>query len=287
MAQTFRQLARAWLRDQRVRNKPRTVQGSRSKINILNESFGDLAAADIDPRRLQHFISRRQKRVKNSSINADLRVLKAALRWGVKRNIISAMPCEIKLLKTSKRLPRIYSKEELRHLLASVSGRQRIYLLLARTTLARNDELLHLKWRDIDWEQCRVDITSKPGWTTKSHAERVTFIPESVLDELRQYRLTLRFNSDNDWVFQSDKAPGERLTTIFKKIRKAFKEAGIYERGKPLSHGLRHTGASEMIQSVDIHTLKEILGHSSVTVTEIYLHASDQRKKEAVGAIKL
>ena len=42
-----------------------------------------------------------------------------------------------------------------------------------------------------------------------------------------------------------------------------------------------------MIESVDIHTLKEILGHSSVTVTEIYLHANDQKKKEAANAIKL
>jgi site-specific recombinase XerD len=107
-----------------------------------------------------------------------------------------------------------------------------------------------------------------------------------VLEFLKDYRETLTCKAPGDWVFQGARA-GLRLTTIANPLRATFKWSGLYEKGK-LAHTLRHSVATELLASgVDLETVRDVLGHSNVTTTALYLHAVDERKRRAARQLKL
>ena len=91
-----------------------------------------------------------------------------------------------------------------------------------------------------------------------------------------------KFWSEQNFVFTDKKGDMMSIyspTKIFKKIQQKYDL-------RPLKlHGLRHTCASLMLaQGTDIETVKDILGHSDIETTKIYLHAYDEKKKSAANA---
>jgi integrase/recombinase XerD len=195
-----------------------------------------------------------------------------------------------KLLNTAERM-------ELDHVVA--------FIRIAASTGLRLDEVLHLRWGDIDpaegrievrakeWEERRFDRTSRRYfmrrcfWSPKSHQERAVWVePRSGLFEfLRRYRAAQERNRDGDWIFQG--RAGQRLTTIAKPLRDVFRWAGLYEKGT-LAHTFRHSVATALLGSgVDIETVRDWMGHQQVTTTALYLHASDDRKRKAARQLRL
>lgn len=232
--------------------------------------------ADVD----QLITSRRHTGVKDLSINNDLRVLKAMLRWAQAESLITQLPLRIKMLRcVSRRTIDVFTLEEVAQVIAVASERVRMLLILAASTALRLDELLHLQWRDVDLRELRIDVTAKrfrwrgrdrleveAYWSPKSHAERSVFITSEIADERRKFRMSQRRSADADWIFQGRRA-GERWGSPLKAIREAFENAGIYEKGK-LTHAIRHTVATRMLQQgVDLETVRDVLGHADVTTT--------------------
>jgi len=106
----------------------------------------------------------------------------------------------------------------------------------------------------------------------------------ATIEELRRYRMGQRFSSDADWVFQSSRRHRERWSNPLKCIRQAFQLAGAYEPHRG-THAIRHSVATAMLgNGVDIETVRQVLGHSSVLVTQGYLQTSDERKHAAARA---
>ena len=95
-----------------------------------------------------------------------------------------------------------------------------------------------------------------------------TFLPISadVTAELARYRKTMKRNGASDWVFQDRHEPGKRWQETgnsYYGIQKAFKKAGLYQKGK-LTHEIRREVASTMLlNGTPIHVVKEILGVAS------------------------
>jgi integrase/recombinase XerC len=100
---------------------------------------------------------------------------------------------------------------------------------------------------------------------------------------LADYRKTLKQKGAGDWVFSPKRSLDSRLSEISKPLRAAFKSAGLYSKGN-LLHVLRYSCASHLLgQGTPLHTVKEILGHASITTTEIYLRSSEDAKRKAAG----
>jgi integrase/recombinase XerD len=238
--------------------------------------------------------------VKDLSINNDLRVLKAMLRWALSEGAIQQLPLRVKMLRcVSRRTIEIFTPGEMERVLSDAEPKTRLLLLLAASTALRLDELLHLRWRDVDLRDLRIDVTAKQYkrrtrsglnvdcyWSPKSHAERSIFITQEAADELRRFRMAQRGSTDGDWIFQG-RHPGRRWTSPGKAIRGAFARVGIYEKRK-LTHAIRHTVATRMLQQgVDLETVRDVLGHADLTTTARYLHVVDERKRAAAQAVGL
>jgi site-specific recombinase XerD len=300
-APSLDKLAERWLAMQVVRSKPTTVRAARTHVRRLLERMRQRRADSITSEDLDAFVqSRRRDGVKDNSINNDLRILKSILRWSVAEGLLAAMPTRVRLLRcVNRRTVEIFTPKQMERVLSVAEPRVRLLLTLAATTGLRLAELVHLRWRDVDLRELRVDVTAKryrrrrrdgveveESWSPKSHAERTVFITADVADELRRFRATHRRRDDTDWIFQG-RRPGDRWMWPSTAIREAFQAAGIYEPGK-LTHCVRHSVATLMLQQgVDLETVRSILGHADVSTTSRYLHAVDERKRAAAKVVGL
>jgi integrase len=137
----------------------------------LLRHIGDVLAVDLTSRELNRFIERRRsEEVTATTINHSLETLRAALRHAVEQKAIEALPCRIRLLRTTRKreLP-ILDPTDVEQLLAHAHEPYRGAILISAHTAFRLSEILHLTWVDVDWSAGRLIVTGKDGWKTKSY----------------------------------------------------------------------------------------------------------------------
>lgn len=127
--------------------------------------------------------------------------------------------------------------------------------------------------------------------TGKGNKERLVYLNDACLQALAHYRKArnaLPNLTDKNALFVS-KRTGKRLTArrVEQIVARCLQSAGLSGRGFS-PHKLRHTAATLMYQGgVDMLALKEILGHESVSTTQIYTHINQQQLRDAVQASPL
>lgn len=185
--------------------------------------------------------------------------------------------------KLKKRLPRFLSLEESVQLLKVIDGsfRERdiaIFVLFLNCGL-RLSELVGINLSDINFAKRTLRIIGK------GNKERIVYLNDICVDAINSYiqvRPTDVEYSDRNALFISNKKRRISNRMIELLAKKYFKLAGIDEtRYSP--HKLRHTAATIMYKegNVDIKTLQEILGHVSISTTQIYTHINNQDMKIA------
>lgn len=171
------------------------------------------------------------------------------------------------------KLPEILSQEQVVHLLNSVQNiKHKLIVGLFYGTGMRLGELCHLKMECIDRKSFQIKIVGGKG-----NKDRFTLLPKHLLKEMETYYRQYR---PKTYFFEGQKA-GFPLNdrSIQQAVHKAMKDGGL-ERFGFSSHSLRHSFATHLLdQGNDIHTIKELLGHSKIETTMIYLHL--QQKKRA------
>jgi site-specific recombinase XerD len=84
------------------------------------------------------------------------------------------------------------------------------------------------------------------------------------------------------YIFPGSHGQPIRKDTACSNLRRIWKAAGLYQKGMPTSHWLRHSVCSRLLGAgVDIETTRRIMGHSDAATTLLYAHTSDQRLKDA------
>ncbi|MEE8558034.1 MAG: tyrosine-type recombinase/integrase, partial [Myxococcota bacterium] len=160
---------------------------------------------------LETYIQQRLEKVAPTTVNGELKNLKATLRFAVEEKLIPEMPFKIRMLKEVKRrTTHIFTREEIQHLLDHADDRARALLLIASATGMRIGEIRHLRWHDIDVANRRILVRAKEGWTPKTNQERECYVSEEVIEQLMLYRKTLKHSTDSDWVLQDKMTPGKR-----------------------------------------------------------------------------
>lgn len=167
----------------------------------------------------------------------------------------------------SKRLPVVLSRKEVRTLLKSIKNtRVKMALTIIYACGLRLSEGARLKVKDID--SGRKLLWVRDG---KGMKDRCVPLPKRPLELLQtHYRL---FGAGSEYLFPS--GDGHiNICTIQTAFRVAVRKSNI---GKPATvHTLRHSYATHLLENgEDSATLKEILGHSSITTTNIYLHMTE------------
>jgi len=170
----------------------------------------------------------------------------------------------------SKRLPQVPTREEVRRLLqAAKTEDETLALNLLVYTGMRVSELASLRCEDIDLESGLIRVLGKGG------RERVLVAPPHILPLLRRRARALGGSGP---LFPSPIDPSRPVSyvTIERMLRRVARRAGLRRRVTP--HMLRHYFATTMLQAgLDIREVQELLGHSSLSTTQVYTHVSQER----------
>lgn len=172
----------------------------------------------------------------------------------------------VKDVKTTKGRVLFYSPEEIKKILEIAPDNWKLIVLLGCRAGLRRGEIVNLEWSDVDLDKRVITIRAKQNWQPKDYECR-----DIPIDNLLYKYLVKADKTDTKVVKTSYNKDFtlDGMSQYF--ISKILKKVGL--RGS--LHTLRHTFASHLVQNgVDLYTVSKLLGHSSVTTTEIYAHLS-------------
>jgi integrase len=150
----------------------------------------------------------------------------------------------------------------------------RSVISFALNTGMRHGEILNLRWNQVDLEALRLTVEK-----TKSGRPRTIPLNPPLLEELQRLKSQ---NGQGPCVFPNPDT-GKPLRSMKTSFGAACRRAGI--TGLRF-HDLRHTFGSRLVQKgVDIETVRSLLGHSSIAITQRYINSTDKRRKSAVDRL--
>ncbi len=172
--------------------------------------------------------------------------------------------------KKFKNRPTVFSPDELLVFFDQINNPKHFafYLNLYGSGL-RISEMVSLKTQDIDKKRMLIHVRRGKG-----DKERFALLTEAGYQALRQYWKLYRPGNTHKYVFPDYTRTRHMSTRAFESLmKKKTEEAGLRKSISP--HSLRHSFATHSLQSgTDLMTLKEMLGHSSLSSTAVYLHLS-------------
>ncbi len=188
--------------------------------------------------------------------------------------------------KIKKRMPRYLSLEESVAFLNNIDGKFQardfaIFALFLNCGL-RLSELVGINLKNINFEKRSLRVIGK------GNKERMVYLNDLCMEAISNYlevRPAVEVQKDMDALFISSQ--GRRISNRMIELlaKKYFEKAGLdYELYSP--HKLRHTAATLMYRdgNVDIRTLQELLGHTSLSTTQIYTHIKNDDLKDAADS---
>jgi len=255
--------------------------------------------AEIEIRTILEYVKMRSETVKDSSLKRAIISLKAYFRHIEDKHFAEGNPfCDFNYtFKTVKRLPKTLTTSEISKLLQYIvarsnnsysafdkyiSSRDLAIIEVLYSTGIRIGELSAINLKDIDLLEQTILIHGK------GRKERITYIS----NELVMTRLTC-------WIEQREQRPhcddalfvnkyGRRLSiySIEDLFRNYCVKANINPKATP--HFLRHSFATGLLSNgADIRVVQELLGHSSISTTQIYTQVSHELKKQALDKFNM
>ncbi len=229
--------------------------------------YKELVKEKLDPKGSTN----RMVKAKPKTINFFLNTVRAFFRREVDKGTIKANPMNhIKNLRVEKKKPDYYTIGELTAFFQQEmhqTYRNAFWGLLF--TGMRFAELANITWDDIDFPNRLIHVRSKDDFRTKTYNSERS-IPMNN-DLLKLLRFIWKNKVSDIYPFCSSRGKILRERRLLDICKEVAKDAGIKSRA--YLHKFRHTYASMLIQKgVSIQVIKELLGHSSVTQTEIYAH---------------
>ena len=217
-----------------------------------------------------------------STINKKLSALRSFYRFSLKRGLVEKDPAHVVTgPKKSKPLPQFLREGEMDKLLDQLEWgndykdvRARTILLLLYEAGLRRSELTGLNDSNIDFNECQLKVTGK------RNKQRIIPFGEELAEALSKY-IAMRdeqFENSEGAVFLDDK--GGRITgaQVYNIVRKNLSLVTSLKKRSP--HVLRHSFATAMLNNgAGLESIKNLLGHESVSTTEIYTHTTFEQLK--------
>jgi len=291
----------------------RTEQTYREWARRFAQSRGEKAMEEATGEELKNFLSQIavQGRVSVATQKQALNALCFLFKEALGRDPGDLTGYEAS--RRGRRMPSVLTRKECRQLFRKLEGTSRLMAELMYGSGLRLTELLRLRIKDVDLERLQVTVRSGKG-----DKDRLTVMPEALVERLEEHRERLRGMFDQDrslglagvwlpealerkypkagvswewfWFFPSRQLmhdPHSGLqrrhhvldATFQHAIREAAKAGRLNKRVTP--HTLRHSFATHLLEAgTDIRSVQDLLGHADVATTQIYTHVM---KKPGLG----
>lgn len=255
---------RSWLRDEQMLKQLKEFFG-------IGRQLAEITAADIEGYKLH-----RRAEVSGSTVNRELALLKRmfnlAITWDLFLNLNPVR--KVKFFREINLGLRVVSLEEEEKLLRNAAPYVQDIIRFALNTGLRIGEIFGLRWPDVDLEKNLLNV-----FAPKTQKTRVVPINGQARKVLEYWALGKR----SEFVFYNPET-GKPFVDLKAGFALACEKAGV--EGVTW-HTLRHTFASRLVnRGVDIVTVQQLLGHSSITVTMRYTHTNLDSKRTAVAKLE-
>lgn len=229
---------------------------------------------------------RDQATVKSSTQNYHLIALRSFLKYCAKRDMACLAPEKIELAKQTSRQVEFLEPDELTRMIDAskktigiVGLRDQAILELLFSTGLRVSELTNLKIDSVNLKRDEFTVRGKGGKT------RVVFLSDAACDAVKAY-LEKRVDISPSLFVSHDRAKKGRdgangLTprSVQRLVERYALAGGVTKKITP--HTLRHTFATDLLRNgADIRAVQSMLGHASITTTQVYTHVTDKQLRE-------
>jgi len=250
-------------------------------LRNLQAITSDCKLTAISFRHVDLYKATRVKAVSPVSVNVELRSLRTIFNIALRWNLIEANPfVKVQLVRIPEVMPAFFTKEDFLTFLDAVGNhRLRDVFVFAILTGLRRGEILNLKFSDVDLDRKIAQIQSSVNYRVKAGKQRIIPLSDQAVKLLEARKANARCQYVFD--YKGRQILGNHVTHVMKKF---VLKAGLDKRLHP--HSLRHSHATWLVMNrVSIYEVKELLGHSSVTMTSRYSHLVSSELHDAVNRI--
>jgi integrase len=237
------------------------------RLKQLKAHFGSKPISEISNKDIEEWRSKLIPSLQPSTLNRILTTLKSIFSKAVEWGKLGTNPAtKIRKLRGENKRVRFLSDHEVKTLLDSASPRLKDFIVMALNTGMRKDNLIGLRWEDIDF----------PNWVIhvlKTKSGKAYEVP--INNNIRELIKRKAKNKIDDKVLDT------------RNLRREWKAAMPVSEIKDFCiHDLRHTFASHLaMKGIELFTIMRLLAQSDIKSTQIYAHLAPNHKKIAVNML--
>jgi len=257
--------------------KPTKKSWKADKVRLkkLKKYFKETDLRQITPMEIERFRSSLlSKGQQKSTTNRSLALLKRMFNLAIEEGYLEVNPArKVKMFSEAENLKeRILTEEEEQRLLDGCCEHMRDLVTFALNTGMRLGEILTLKWANVDMKSGTIKVEF-----TKSGKTRIVPINQALREMLAKPK-----KRGEVYVFTNPDSK-DRFREPKRSFKTGCRKSGI--EGLRF-HDLRHTFASRLVRNgVDIGTVRKLLGHSTLLITQRYVHSDESMLRAAVGSL--
>ena len=260
-----------------------------SFFDWLSKFNKDLRIHQIGRMEARSYLIEAQSKLAKTTLRNHFSALKGLFRFSQERGVCNSNPfANLTLPKLEKKLPKFLSEKQAQSLMGKslqspgteskksnfIDSRDHLILKILYAGGLRVSELISLNYGDIDITNATFKVTGKGG------KERITPVGRRVLQEILFFRDHYTKDASHNSpiiISQSGKRLSVRSVQLI--IKKKLRQVNLPEDISP--HKLRHSFATHLLdRGADLRAVQDLLGHSSLSTTQIYTHLSVAKLKE-------
>ncbi len=262
---------------------PHTLRNYRKDLELLRQSLGDRPWGETDLLALRQFVAaQRTAGLSKVTIARRVACIRSFFRFLHREGHVATHPAlGLTRPKQDRHLPAFLSVEEVTRLVEAPRGegfagcRDRALLETLYSTGLRVSELVGLRVRDVDL------IGGTLRTTGKGRKERMVPVGSYSQQAIRRYlkELGIPWSDPDRPLFQNRRHGALTDRSVRRILNRYLAQVSVSQKVSP--HALRHSFATHLLdRGADLRSVQELLGHSSLTTTQVYTHVTTERLKK-------
>jgi len=255
---------------------PLTIRNYLSELRYLFVYYAEVSPQDFTEEMMMQYLLYLSKTLGCSRVKCNMAAQSISFFFRHVLKQVFVIPSVIYPRPTGK-LPPVMSAEEIKRMIDSVQNiKHRTIIMLLYSTGMRVSEISNLRITGIDSKSMRIKVVGGKGMK-----DRFTILSEAVLLELRDYYLIYK---PKEYLFNGS-GVGRKMSVrnIEHTVQKTLAQIGLASKHYTV-HTIRHSFATHLVDNgTELHTVKELLGHSTLQTTMRYMHLSSKRIEGVVN----